>query len=221
MLTYNKEKRVAFLHVLKNGGSSIREGLLSNKKYGYKQMYMSSIGANSNIEPDMIGMLFLNSLGDKEWNKFFTFSFVRNPWDRFVSLYHFIKSSRVLQNYKTKIEEIDRECFTSSDRIGLSRLANILLVEKRLYNRHWLPQWKFLCNNNKEIIFDFVGRFENFVSDINFVINRIDLGCINIPHIHKTKHKHYSVYYDKATIGVVAEYYKEDIDLFNYSFEVL
>ena len=63
-----------FIHIPKTAGLSIEENLLS-RYYGrnIKSHHLRLIDTPSSIIQDN-----------------FTFSFVRNPWDRLVSFYHFI-----------------------------------------------------------------------------------------------------------------------------------
>tara|TARA_Y100000004_G_scaffold166110_1_gene197558 strand:+ start:1016 stop:1498 length:483 start_codon:yes stop_codon:yes gene_type:complete len=65
------DKKLVFIHIARTGGSSIKTALnLHEKKYNeYYHLDSSYI--------------------PKECNDYFKFAFVRNPFDRFVSLYHF------------------------------------------------------------------------------------------------------------------------------------
>jgi hypothetical protein len=66
---------------------------------------------------------------------------------------------------------------------------------------------------------DFIGRFENLQEDMRKVAQIIGLPTVDLPHLVKTKHKHYSKYYDNETEQITRERYTRDIELFNYTFE--
>jgi len=83
-------KDFVFIHIPKTAGTSIRSGL--------------EIGPSGN--PVRINHCYgtghapafhtKNSLGKVLWDKCFTFTFVRNPWDRVLSWYYFsIKKDKV------------------------------------------------------------------------------------------------------------------------------
>ena len=65
------DKKLVFIHIARTGGSSIKTALnLHEKKY------------NEHYHLD-------SSYIPRECKDYFKFAFVRNPFDRFISLYHF------------------------------------------------------------------------------------------------------------------------------------
>jgi len=69
------------------------------------------------------------------------------------------------------------------------------------------------------MLVDFVGRFENFASDLLEVYDRLGLRLKSIPHENRSVRGHYSSFYTPETEMIVRKRFEKDIEYFGYEFE--
>ena len=79
-------------------------------------------------------------------------------------------------------------------------------------------QKEFIYDRNGKLLIDFVGRFENIQKDFNTICGKINIPQMELPKANPSNHSYYKDYYNKHTIDLIANAYKEDIDIFNYEF---
>lgn len=180
-----------FVHIPKSAGTSITRalGIVAEQEHKTAMELRGRIGAD-------------------RWEKKFVFAFVRNPWDRAVSSFHFA----VTRNKPSRF-------------VGLtfSEWLQIAYVDRHpLYfdlPHPFLPQFDWISDSRDNVLVDFVGRFENLQQDFDVVCERIGRPVVVLPHSNPTKHEDYRHYYKDKDVDVIAHWYKKDIEHFGYTFD--
>jgi hypothetical protein len=132
---------------------------------------------------------------------YFSFAFVRNPFDRFVSYCAFMT-----RQYGA---------FESDPRGTMRR---ILFGLKPVDHVHFRPQYTLLCDEAGRIEVDHVGRVETMQADYDSVCDRIGIPTTPLERVNASRRGDYRAYYDQELIDGVADYYRQDIELFGYDF---
>jgi hypothetical protein len=141
--------------------------------------------------------------------KYFVFSLVRNPWERLVSQFFYLhktNSYRGIQRYK------------KFDKHAVNFIAHPFTDFGSDIPRRYMSFYDHLKNIEGKIDLNFVGKIENLQEDFNIVCDEIGIPQQQLPHKNKSKHKHYTEYYDDETREIVAEKYAKDIEYFGYKF---
>ena len=172
-------KNFIFIHVPKTAGNSIIKAI--NPEKVYKPNHQPFFQVSDSLKAEK-----------------FSFGFVRNPWDRVCSLYHF----RVQSGIDARKKEIDR---LVSDGFEKSVL-NWTIGPNKQDAMYWLDG----C--------DFIGRFESLQSDFNQICRMIGYPEIQLQVENKSNHSDYRDYYTRDMIDVVAEKHRQTIELFDYTF---
>ena len=146
----------------------------------------------------------------QNYEDYFSFTFIRNPWDRAVSDYLWIKKD-------LNIEDSFKNYLLLENNFNSPHLRYPHL-NKAGRGDHILAQSDFILNSNGDRIVDFIGRFENLQEDFNIVCDKIGIAQKQLTHRNKINHKHYTEYYDEETKQIVAEKYAKDIEYFGYKF---
>lgn len=148
-------------------------------------------------------------------NKAFKFAFIRNPWDRLVSAYLFLKAGG-MQKYKGDkyFSGLISRSFSSFE-----IFVRDWLTPTSVYTfNHFIPQLEFILNRAGTIGMDYIGRYEALDDDLAVVFERLGIQ----PHLewkNKTDKSDYRQYYShKWMIEKVGVIYEKDINAFGYEF---
>ena len=194
-----------YIKVGKSGSTSIESCLLS-----YNKTNVTHCG-HYHIQDDI----------NHRTNNYFKFTFVRNPWPRCVSKYYYMKS---------KGDELHRAYRKGSFREFLINDDNRFFIDYPLNKRtQYLNKMRlkvaphdnqldWISDENGNILTDYIGRIENAQEDFNTICDKLGIPQRELPHKNKSKHKHYTEYYDEETKRIVAEKYAKDIEYFGYKF---
>lgn len=143
----------------------------------------------------------------------FSFTFIRNPWDRLLSVFCLQKQDDLLLQALAASFKKDRNGpVFQSFRLFCETVCEQL--DDRT-NKHVMTQARIL-NALKQPI-DFIGRFENLITDWKYLQKMFPLK--DLPLLFKTEHEHYSTYYTDFMRDIVGEHFRDDVEMFNYCFK--
>ncbi len=133
---------------------------------------------------------------------YYKFCFFRNPWDRMVSWYHFhVKTGSLFFN-----DTYDAMPFNE----WLKRSKVVGALTKR--QTYWISL-------KGKIIPDVaIYKFEEMDDAWEHICKTLDISG-ELPHINKSKHKHYSEYYSEESKRIVEIQSYGEIKMMGYKFE--
>ncbi|MCL6219173.1 sulfotransferase family 2 domain-containing protein [Zunongwangia pacifica] len=205
-----------FIHIPKCAGISITKFLLEDEsiawnKPNYKVLYGWCPKRKTFLQHASAKFLVEEGLiTENQWADYYKFTFVRNPWDRVISDYFWLKNDQgikgSLKKYLTQKGEF-QDTLTQKGTL-------------KFRGDHLYPQTSFF-DVKGDYQLNHVGRFESIDSDFKFVLNQLQIEDDFALHLNKRnkKRKHYSRFFTESNKKRVEEVFKQDIKLLHYSFE--
>ncbi len=210
MIVSHKHKFI-FIHVTKCAGTSITYALAPYLGENDLVLGCTSEGEKLNEEGIRSGGLQKHStalavrkvLGERVWDSYYKFAFVRNPWDLLVSTYYWWQTTQWDDDKGTgkKIRE-------------LGDFEDYLLSP---YRRK-LSCLEFISDSDGMVLVDFVGKQEDIRVDFPHVCREIGLPIMELPLKNSSSHQEYSAYYNPLTRDLVGQWFQRDISRFDYTF---
>ena len=229
-----------FIHVPKAAGQSVEAFFLDLHGLEWEERLPLLLTPNEadKIGPPRLAHLHLEDyvgqhfMSQEDFDRYFKFGFVRNPWSRAVSFYKFHG-----HHYLMSFEEFVH-----------FKLPQLIEEERWFYGPQ--REFFFVDGENKA---DFIGKFEHLQDDFAKVCTALSLPVKSLPHKNKSaakggvrslkkfgnrfikrpetwpalvfkagdkiKAKNYRAYYTPELIAEVEKLYEEDVAAFEYSFE--
>ena len=190
---YPDKHRCVFIHIPKTAGTSVVDSLFGqDSRHARWSVYQQA--------------------NPKKFQEYFKFCFVRNPWDRLLSAYLFLRRGGMNEADAAWAQQnlADYDEFESF----VLNWVNDQNIWKWV---HFRPQYDWICDENQQCLMDFVGRMESIDADFQHVADRLRPSA-KLPVKNRTRTDHYSTYYTDAMRDIVARVYRVDIQMFDYEF---
>ena len=218
MAIINNTKKFIFVHVPKAAGTSTTNIL--SKYTTYLDLEIGGTSFGEEIQDAYIKRFSLakhtpasgirDVLGREAWNDIFKFSIVRNPYDRVISTYKFLKAwedtpakcKEELAKFKDINEYILSDLWEESD--GPDSIFK--------------PQhfWLTDTNDSNKVIVDFVGKVESLDKDTAYIQSRIErreIEPVVTPQLNKIEG---NLELSAQSIAKINRVYKRDFTLWHY-----
>ncbi|MCL1049566.1 sulfotransferase family protein [Shewanella abyssi] len=193
-LFFDYNNKVVFLHIPKAAGMSIVKAL-----YNIDKSHHATALDYFNEDPDR----FKNA---------FTFTIVRNPYERLYSAYIYLKRGGMNPGDKVWRDLYISKYNSFEDFVLNGGLQNAV----DCYAEHFIPQFKFIYDGESRIC-DYIGYLEK-IQDVEFFLSEA-IGkkiVFSRKNVTSTQRINLSEIYSKKMYGVVNEIYKKDFKLLGY-----
>jgi tetratricopeptide (TPR) repeat protein len=200
-LNASHEHRCLFIHVPKNGGTSIKKALdMPGAAHRTWESYATRY--------------------PRVWQQYASFAVVRNPWDRAVSAYHHARMKESHWHNERLGMHLDYRLLHNR---SFEECVTILCKERpRLQHDSWLDQAHFVADvksPDRKIMVGTLLRFETLADDFARFCREKGIRCEPLPTVNTSQRsRDYREYYNDRTRQMVAEVYRADIEAFGYSF---
>lgn len=207
-MVISKKHKFIFIHIPKNAGTSMASSLSSITKEK-KHWAVSESTKHQNLR-DLIftrknANLYNKVFNDCNFLDYYKFAIVRNPYDRMISLYNYLRKYEVRKEIHTVK---DFEAFINllkQDDSWVSKLHSTKL------------QLSYIVDSNNNIAVDYIGRFEELDKSIKD-INKKLLIDIRLKKLNHSSSNSFDLnkYYNETTRQIVNERFLKDFETFNY-----
>jgi hypothetical protein len=207
-MVLSDSKKFIFIHVYKVAGTSISQELVK-----YSTQILPNIRAYRYLNrrfPMIFPLKYTrhatarqirDAVGAEKYPTYFSFAFVRNPWDWVVSQYHYILRKKNHHQHQLITGFKDFDAYID------------WLVSTKI-----TTQKSILSDEKGNLIVNYVGKYENLDEDFANICEKIGIPRIELPKLNVTKKDSYKKYFNERTRDLIRQAYLADIEAFGYEF---
>ena len=209
---FGSEKSAAFIWIPKTAGTSMWDALSGGVKpilftpkdveYEFAHCGLATFGHQSYLQ-----LVAANYISQEFHENAFKFCFVRNPFDRTVSIYQYLKKTGDLHpntSFKAFCYLVKDQAF---DGLGLFNHRGL---------SHCNLQTSWITDEEGHLFVDFIGRFEDLEKDFNHICKHLGISS-SLPHLNKSLKSGYHSFYDEEEcIRIVQDVYARDFEELGY-----
>jgi hypothetical protein len=213
----SKNKKFIFVHIWKTAGTSITKELI---RYGDTRqrivddfyitrkfvglinrlfsIYELGNGWLTGVHKHATSKEIMDFVGVDCWNDYYSFAYVRNPYDWLVSWYFYIRQAK---GHHPESKEVDEVTFDE-------------FVYRKI-KEECLTQWDFVSWNGKQAV-NYIGKFESLQLDFNKITKDLGLVETYIGTSNSSSRNDFLSYYNEELLAAVEQYFEKDFIEFDY-----
>lgn len=236
-MPYSHNAKFVFVHIPKCAGTSIERALrscckLENVgKFGPEFIEEHSLGLSSRFHlsgKHLSASDIRKLIGAETFDSYYSFAFVRNPFSRLTSYYHYLKRNNFTEFEKAQIRLASNS--ESFEDFLKAALDDDDPTVELLFN-----QLLYLLDENDNVLVKTVYKFENLEHNFasacrainlrpglkSFVKDRLGLPRTQIPktNVGDGRSREYQTAFDPGLRRAVEERCQADLEAFDYSFD--
>jgi hypothetical protein len=208
-------RKFIFIHVPKAAGTSINSALSMHDAFfpvrmrpAARRAHAESIGlpaSAADLGEHASARHIIAALGRDAYDSYYSFAFVRNPWDVAVSWFHY----RLI----------------NPDQIGHQECAAAGSFEKYVAQvltrpdgvKQVGPQHPYVLDADGKRAVSYVGRYESLAEDFATVKQHLGIETLVLDHFNQSYHPPWPSLYTGSTFEIVGALVAKDAALFGYS----
>jgi len=220
-MVISQEEKYIFIHIPKTAGTFLTHGMQNGTGVCLESI-VDRNGSTHEIKTHA-GALQLKTIFGEAYDHFFSFAFVRNPWDRMVSLYNFklqsaqlrVKGKRPLKPGISREDDMKEIAYLST--LGFERWLLEGDCDSSIYGESLtrLPQLCWLTDQDGNLIVSHVARFEDLQPELEKLQDRFKMK-FEVQTGNSSIHAPWQLYYSQETFSCVKERFHADITMFGY-----
>jgi len=196
---------------------SKKETIDINQFLDVKTLYLKTTSICNDL--GVLGMeIKKGDIALEKWQTYFKFTFVRNPYDKAISSYEFMKQKKFDANINHDV--LNPECtFTHFYKYYFKYYMN----NYTLYHS-FQSQYVTIKNSASDIQIDYIAKYENINEEIINILNKLNIkNCTKHLHLideqfksNSTQKSKITSYFTQETLEIINILFHEDFERFGY-----
>ena len=214
-MLYKDNKKFIFVHIPKNAGNTIRESIfeLPNNDIKIVSRIEDAIEYTNLMNEHLTYDEHLEKYKRYNSEDLFSFCFLRNPYERFISTYNYLAKEYFLTNGCLIRSKTSRLFIDKKNPIDTLIFLNENRDHYFFKDKHGYLQYDFI---GKEKQVHFIGLIDTFDRDIDYILSRLQLQRTEkFNNLNQGNHKYMELITDPQYIELVNSIYETDVQLYN------
>ena len=215
-MIFSTSQRFIFIHVPKAAGTSINAALSPHDVFfpvrsadaAQRRAFAEAAGvpaALADMGTHTSAAQLIDLIGAEDFAGYFSFAFVRNPWDVAVSWFHY----RLINPHVAGHKEA-AACDT------FARYIDRYLAAPG-GERHVGLQHPYVTSKAGDVVTNFIGHYETFDADYASILQRLNVKTLELDRLNQSYHAPWAQLYTRETFALVGKLVEKDASLFGYA----